>query len=192
MTTPQVYARGRTVIIVASDHHITRLPPHPLRRSRRSSQDAGYTRPRRLLSQVVIVQQRGALTGERVRDPAVLVRDAPDGDADAAVHVEARAHHAGEVVALRRQRAVRGREGRVADVHLGVGDLEAEGREPAQRRGEGGPGWGGSDDEVALEADAVDGSAGVLDDLGGFDDAVCFGAVVLEVIVVQVSGEEGG
>jgi hypothetical protein len=44
---------------------------------------------------------------------------------------------------------------------------------------------------VALEANAVDGGAGVLDDLGGLEDAVCLGAVVLEVIVVQISeGEE--
>lgn len=179
------------IITDASDYPITRLLSHPLRRSRRSSQDAGHARPRRLLRQVIIVQQRGALAGERIRNPAVLVRDAPDGHADAAVHVEARAHHVREVVALRHQRAVGGREGRVADVQLGVGDLEAEGREAAQRRGEGGPRGGGPDNEVALEANAVDGGAGVLDDLGGLEDAVCLGAVVLEVIVIQISeGEE--
>jgi hypothetical protein len=41
---------------------------------------------------------------------------------------------------------------------------------------------------VALEADAVEGSAGVEDDLDGLDGAVRLGLVVLEVVVVDVPG----
>lgn len=111
MTTPQSMRKRPTVTPQLKSYHRCIRLSNPLRRSRRSSQDAGHARPRRLLSQVVIIKQRGALPGERIRDPAVLVRDAPDGDADAAVHVEARAHHVREVVALRHQRAVGGRQG---------------------------------------------------------------------------------
>jgi hypothetical protein len=74
----------------------------------------------------------------------------------------------------------------VPDVDLGVGDLESQGREALEGGGEGGPLRRGADDEVALEADAVDRGAGVEEDLRGFDDAVCLGAVVLEVVVVEV------
>lgn len=75
----------------------------------------------------------------------------------------------------------------MADVNLRVGDLEAEGREALKDGDEGGALRGGADDEVALEADAVDGGAGVEDDLDGFDGAVCFGAVVFEVVVVEIA-----
>lgn len=39
---------------------------------------------------------------------------------------------------------------------------------------------------MALEADAVDGGAGVLDDSDDFESAFCLGAVVLKVVVVVV------
>lgn len=77
----------------------------------------------------------------------------------------------------------------MADVQLRVGDLDAQGGEALEGRGEGAALRRGADDEVALETDAVEGCAGLLDDLHGFDGAVGFGVVVLEVVVVQVPWE---
>jgi len=74
----------------------------------------------------------------------------------------------------------------VPDVDLRIRDLEPQGREALEGGGEGGTLGRRADDEVALEADAVDGGAGVEEDLSGFEDAVRLGAVVLEVVVVEV------
>ena len=74
----------------------------------------------------------------------------------------------------------------MADIELGIGHLHAHGGEAPEDGGEGGPRGGGPYDQVALETHAVDWRAGLLDDLDGLDNAVGFGAVVLEVIVVVV------
>ena len=126
------------------------------------------------------------MAGESLRNPRVLVRHTPDSDTNAAGDVKARAHDVSVVVSLGSEGGRRGRKAGVADVELGVGDLEAEGREATEDSGEVGAGGRAADDEMALETDAVDGGAGVLDDGDGFVDAVGLGAVVLEVVVVVV------
>lgn len=74
----------------------------------------------------------------------------------------------------------------MTNVEFGVGDFDAEGCEAGEGGGQIGAGGRGADDEVALETDAVEGCACFLEDLDGFDGAVCFGVVVFEVVVVQV------
>jgi hypothetical protein len=74
----------------------------------------------------------------------------------------------------------------VADVELRVGDLDAEAGEALQRGGQGAAARGAADDEMALEADTVNGGARGLDDLDELDGAVRLGLVVLQVVVVVV------
>jgi hypothetical protein len=79
----------------------------------------------------------------------------------------------------------------VADVELRVGDLDAEAGEALQRGGQGAAARGAADDEMALEADTVNGGARGLDDLDELDGAVRLGLVVLQVVVVVVPGKIG-
>lgn len=76
----------------------------------------------------------------------------------------------------------------MADVDLGVGDVEVKGGEAAEGGREVGARGRVADDEVALEADTVDRSTSRLDDVDGLKDAVRLGTVVLEVVVVVVPG----
>jgi hypothetical protein len=151
-----------------------------------SSEDARDGSPGSLLVKVAIIEERVTLARESLRNPRVLVRHTPDSDTNAAGDIEARAHDVGVVISLGGEGGRRGRKAGVADVELGIGDLEAEGREATEGGGEVGAGWRAADDEMALETDAVDGGAGILDDGDGFVDAIGLGAVVLEVVVVVV------
>ena len=76
----------------------------------------------------------------------------------------------------------------MADVELGKGDLEAKGSEALQGSGYAAPAGGAADNQMALEANTVDGGASSLDDLDQLDSFVSLGAVVLQVVVVVVPG----
>ncbi len=96
---------------------------------------------------------RRALAGERAGHPRVLVGEVPDGDAHTALHVRARLNDRLVVHLLLREERVRRGE-RHAYFELRARDLEPERGEllehGLERAGD------LADDEVALEADAVD------------------------------------
>lgn len=154
------------------------------------SEDGADGRPCGLLAEVGVVQEGVALAGERLRDPRVLVGEAPDGDADAAGDVQAGADDVGEVVTLGDEGGGGGRERRVADVELGIGDFDVESGEALEHGGERRARRRAADDQVRLETDTVDGGAGGLDDLDDLDGTVGLGLVVLEVVVVVVAKVE--
>lgn len=107
-----------------------------------------------------VPRQSSALAREGLRDPRVLVGPVPDGDANAAGQRLARGDDGLVVRLLLLEQRRSGGEGH-ADVELRDGDLDAE-------RGERGKvlldvAGQGADDEVALDADAVDGDAPLLE-----------------------------
>ncbi len=75
----------------------------------------------------------------------------------------------------------------MADVELGKGNLQAKGSEALEGGGDAAAAGGTADNEMALEANAVDGGASSLDDLDQLDGLVGLGAVILQVVVVVVS-----
>lgn len=155
-----------------------------------SSQNTAHTGPCRLLVKVGIIKQRRALTVESLRDPAVLIRESPDRDTDAASDIKARADDVGKVVTLSNKGGGGGGEGRVADVELGVGYFDAQSGESLQSGRERRARGRAAHDQVTLETDAVDGSTGCLDDLDQLEGFVGLGAVVFEVVVVVVAGSQ--
>ncbi len=142
--------------------------------------------PGGLLVEGCVVEERVALAAEGLGDPAVLVGVRPNGDTDAAGHIEARADDVGIVVTLSDSSGGGGRQGRVADIELSVGDLDAESGEALQGGGEARTGGGAADDEMALEANTIDLCARCLHGLDQLDGKVGLGAVVLQVVVVVV------
>ena len=142
--------------------------------------------PSGLLVEVLVVEEGVTLAREGFGNPGVLVGEGPDGHADAADGVEAAADDTGVVVALSDESRGRGGQARVADVELGKGDLEAKGGEALQDSGDAAPAGGAADNQMALEANTVDGSASSLDDLDQLDGLVSLSAVVLQVVVVVV------
>jgi len=79
----------------------------------------------------------------------------------------------------------------VADVDFGVRNLDAEGSEAAEHSSQVATARGAANNQVALEADTIDGSASVLDDAHQLERPVGLGAVVLEVVVVVVELSAG-
>ena len=102
----------------------------------------------------LIPRARGTLARERARHPRVLVGEVPNGDAHTLLDVHARLHDRLEVLLLLRERGLRRRRRR-ADVELRDRDLEPERGELLEDRLERRRDL--ADDEVALEADTVDG-----------------------------------
>ena len=124
-----------------------------------------------------------ALSAEGVGHPRVLVGPVPNGDADASLDVLARRDDGLVVLLLLRKQGSRRREGH-ADIELGDGDLDAKSGE----RLEVGLERGGdlADDEVALEADTIDGSVCGLERLDEVEHGGGLGALLLDVVVVDV------
>jgi hypothetical protein len=150
------------------------------------SQDRRHGSPGGLLVVVDVVQEGISLTGEGLRNPTIFVREAPNRHAHTAVDVDARADDGSVVVSLRDQGGGRGGKAGVADVDFGVSHLDTEGGEAAEGRGELAAAGNGADDQVALEANTIDGSASILDDTDNFERSCCLGTVVLKVVVVVV------
>lgn len=149
-------------------------------------EDAGDGGPGGLLAELGIVDEGIAGAVERGRNPRVLVGERPDGDTDAARHVEAGPDDVGKVVTLGDLGLGAGGEGGVADVELSVGDIDTEGGEAAEGGGQVGAAGRAADDQVALEANTVNGGTGSLDDADNLDGPVSLGLIVLEVVVIIV------
>lgn len=114
------------------------------------------------------------------------VGGAPDRDADAALHRQAGADHGGVVVGLALLGLGVGGEARVADVDLGVGDVEVLGGEGVEHRGQRLLAARLADGEVALEADAVDGGPAAPDQIDNPERRLLLVARLLDVEVVVV------
>lgn len=168
----------------------TRALPIPVLPSRatppRRGQDIPNLIVRGLGVHVVIEQRSGTRSREHRRDPRVRVTGAPDGDADTALHGQTRAHDVAVVVRLLLQRAGVGRQAAVAHVDLCVGHVDALGHELVQHRGQLVAGPGLADDEVALQADAVDAGAALLDDVDDLERLLLLVPGLLDVVVIIV------
>jgi hypothetical protein len=116
----------------------------------------------------------------------------PNGHADAARNLHARASHA--VVSIRKLLELLGvRRGAHADINLGVGDIDTEVSGDTQsldevllRRSRGGLSRGGLGDKVSLIADTVDASAVLLDKAHDAGSTLNLGSEILEVVVIVV------
>lgn len=131
----------------------------------------------------LIPRASSALTRERLGNPRVLVRPVPDGDTDAPSDTLARLDHRRVVGLLLLEQRRRRRELH-ADVELGEGDLHTRGGETLevglQARGQ------LADDEVALEADAVERDVLRLERLDEVEHRGGLRARPLDVVVVDV------
>lgn len=157
--------------------------------SRSGGEQAGNASPGGLLLVLVVVDEGLTSTAEGVGHPAVLVRDSPDGHTHAALDVKAGSDDVGKVVTLGLESRLGGGDRGMADVELSVGDLDVEGSEALEDSGEVSARGGLADDEVALEADTVDGGTGILDNLDELKGALRLGTIALEVVVVVVPEE---
>jgi hypothetical protein len=117
-----------------------------------------------------------------------LIRPVPHSDADAALHRLARGNHRLIIRLLLRQKRVRHREGH-PDVQLSDSDLHAEAGEGLQVRLDGG--GQRADDEVALDADAVDGHAVLLQLFDEVEHGRGLVAEAFDVVVVDVKFRSG-
>ena len=138
---------------------------------------------------LILIGVKESLTGtlENIRDPAVLVGDTPDSNSNTALDVETGADHVGVLVTLLGQSGGRSRDGRVADVELGESNFDVKSSEALEDSGHLRAGGRLADDEMALETDTIDGSAGLFEDLDDLNGAVGLLAVLLEVVVVVVA-----
>lgn len=138
---------------------------------------------------LILIGVKESLTGtlENIRDPAVLVGDTPDSNSNTALDVETGADHVGVLVTLLGQSGGRSRDGRVADVELGESNFDIKSSEALEDGGHLRARGRLADDEMALETDTIDGSAGLLEDLDNLNGAVGLLAVLLEVVVVVVA-----
>jgi hypothetical protein len=138
-----------------------------------------------VLAEVLEPQEGSTLALEEVGDPAEGIIEVPDGDTDAAADLDAGADDVLVGLALQGKVLLGGR-GLESDVELGESHLDAELGEAAD---------GGNvvvergvllGDEVGLQADAVDGDLGVLEELDDALGALRLGRGPLEVVVVVV------
>ena len=128
------------------------------------------------------------MSGERVRHPRVLVGVIPNRDTNTALHDLACLDHV-LVISLLLLEQRRGGWERHPDVEFRNGDLDAESGEGLEVGLE--VGGDLTDDEVALEADAVDGDVGGLERFDEVEHSGSFGALLLNVIVVDVELRSG-
>lgn len=111
-----------------------------------------------------------------------LVIEVPDGDTDTAIDLQASTDDGGVVHGLLLDGGVVGGHGRVADIELGIGNLDALGSELLEDRGQVVRARDLSDDEVALETDTVDLHTGALDEIHNREGFGQLGVCVLNVL----------
>lgn len=142
-------------------------------------------------AEVGVPQAGVALAGEGAGDPGVEIGEVPHGDADAVGDGEAGGDGVDVVGGLLLVARGGGREGREADVELGVGDLDAEGGEALEVGRLGCEVGGRAYDVMGLETNTVNLDATGLE---GLDDVLCCGGLgsrVLNVVVIVVQLDIG-
>ncbi|KAI6763855.1 hypothetical protein HG530_007644 [Fusarium avenaceum] len=155
------------------------------------SEKAGDTGPGGLLLVIIGVEKSLAVALKDTGDPAVLISDAPDSNTNTALNIETRSNNVGVLVTLSLQLSSRGGNGLVADIKLGVGDLDIKSSEALEHGDELRTRGGLADNEMALETNTINGSTGLLDDLDKLDGTVGLLAVLLEIVVVVLGGGVG-
>lgn len=155
------------------------------RLGRASSQSLKQTGVGRLLVQVLIPGQSGALAGESAGNPGVLVGPVPDGESHTLGGLDTGLDQVLEVGRLLGKLRVGGGS-RHANVDLGVGHFDAERGVGFQGAGQVVLAGGVSNREVALETNTVDLDAVRLDQLDNLQGARGLVASPFNVVIVVV------
>lgn len=126
------------------------------------------------------------MAAECTRNPRILVVKVPYCDTNALGHSKAGPDHSSIVVGLLRVPRRCGGQAGEPNIDLRISDLHTKRDEGVQHAGEGRLARRPPDNEVALEANAVDACTGVLDQLDNSLRRSSFSPAVLDIVIVVI------